>query len=270
MLLVDKNIEVFVQNGNVTFPDDETNQTTIFYGDKSNITNIGYDLRVDKILKNKKELDTLDLSPGDSVFVSSIELIMFDTTTAGYVSLRNSRIRMGLDLTSPVYQPGHLTNIFFKLTNTSDSVITISHGEKYATLLFEQLNEEPNTSYDGTYQKEQVFTDLGGYESEYSKQIKIAEKKINNLEAIEKRLYGNVITILTIFIAIFSLLNVNISLAISNATTKSFFVYNLANLGAISFLVSLIDSILNRKKALHKLWIVPIVCFILLLIAVLL
>ena len=43
------------------------------------------------------------------------------------------------------------------------------------------------------------------------------EKKVDTVKNIEKNVYGNVLSIMGIFIGIFSLVNVNLSLAATNA-----------------------------------------------------
>ena len=265
MLLVDKDISAFLSNGSAMSPN--ADQTAIIGGDSSSITSIGYDLTTSKFYKlSSIGEDSCVLLPGESTFAESAEQLHFDTLTVGIVSLRNSRIRQGLSLDAPIYQPGHKTPIRFRLTNISDKTIALEAGEKHAMLLFEQLSSVPEHPYDGTFQKELTWRGMGKYNSQYAAQIKQIDDKTKDLHALEKSLYGNVITILTIFVGIFTLLNVNISLVKEAASVLSFLFFNLSTLGAISFLAALLDTLLNREKCRRWLWAIPSVLFLTLIL----
>lgn len=264
MLLVDKDISAFLSNGSAGTPD---GQTAIFGGNSASITNIGYDLTTIKFYKlTPAGEDSCVLLPGESAFAESAELVQFDSHTVGIVSLRNSRIRQGLSLDAPIYQPGHNTPIRFRLTNISDKSITLDAGEKHAMLLFEQLDTSPEHPYDGTFQKELTWRGMGAYNSQYASKIKEIEDKTKDLHSLEKTLYGNVITILTIFVGIFTLLNVNISMVKEAASAWSFLLFNLSTLGAISFLAALLDTLLNREKPRRWLWAIPLILFAILIV----
>lgn len=266
MLLVDKDIKLFLTNGTT----DGRDQTAIYNGIEECVTNIGYDLRADFFVKaDDKQVSSCILEPGESAVVSSKERIVFDKQTAGTVHLKNSRIRMGLTMDAPVYQPGHETNIFFRITNISDDSIRLKNGEKYAMLSFEQLSQEPERPYDGQFQNERKYLGLSGYKSRYDDQIEELNDKAKDLKTLEKSIYGNVITLLTIFIAIFSILNVNITLATKLAEAKDFLIYNLATVGAVSFLSTLMNEIIHEGKKAHWLWLVPGICFAVLIAIVL-
>lgn len=265
MLLVDKDISVFLSNGSAMNPDG--NQTAIIGGDASSITNIGYDLTTKKFYKlTSTGEDSCTLLPGESTFAESAEHLQFDNHTAGIVSLRNSRIRQGLSLDAPIYQPGHNTPIRFRLTNISDKTITLDAGEKHAMLLFEQLSSPPDHPYDGAFQKELTWRGMGAYNSQYAAKIKEIEDKTKDLHSLERTVYGNVITILTIFVGIFTLLNVNISLVEKAASAWNFLLFNLSTLGDISFLAALLDTLLNREKPRRWLWAIPLVLFMVLIV----
>ena len=265
MLLVDRDIQAFLQNGNI----DTNDQTSICHGDEGCITNIGYDLRAKFFIKSGKKAESCELAPGESAFVSSQEYIKFDDITSGILNLKNSRIRMGLTMDAPVYQPGHETYIFFRITNISSNSIDLKIGEKYAMLMFYQFEKGPIHTYSGTFQNENNYSGLARYDSQYADQIKSLDGKVKDIKSLEKSIYSNVITILTIFIAIFTILNVNISLSNNIATAKDFLVYNIANVGAISFLATLMDEMIHKDKKSHKLWFVPVICFLILVLIVL-
>ena len=263
MILVDKDIKQLISNGAFTsIEKSRQKQTAIYDGNNDCVKNIGYDLRTASFCYHGKMVETVELRPGESVFVQSQETIVFDSSTIGKVILKNSRIRMGLTMDAPIYQPGHITNIYFRITNISSNIITLSRGEKYVMLIFEQLDNDPDTPYSGAFQKEFSFMGLADYKSAYMEQIQSLDGKVSDIHDIEKRIYTTVITIMTVLIAVFTLLNVNTSLASSTASSIDFIKYNLVTLGAVSFLALLMDELINRQTSKnHKLWWIPAMCF---------
>lgn len=174
MILVDHEIAVFLRNAQITA---NTEQTAVFDGSTDYITNIGYDLRANGFIVNGECVPEYELLPGASVFVESVETVRFDNSTCGIVNIKNSRIRMGLSVESPVYQPGHQTRIYFRLTNLSDKTVMLEQGALYAFLMFEQLSGTPNKPYAGTFQNEQQYKGLAGYESYYEAQTKAEDPR---------------------------------------------------------------------------------------------
>lgn len=266
MLYVDKDIKAFVQTG--LEPNADPELTAIKNGSMDCITNIGYDLRAGKLYKEPGNAkDFCVLKPGEFVFVESKEHVFFNKNTIGVVSLKNSRIRMGLALDAPVYQPGHKTPVYFRLTNITNNELTISTGEKYAMLMLYNLNKAPEHPYDGPFQQESDFNGMGIYNSLYANQVKEVEEKTKNIKDIEKNLYGNVLTILTIFIGIFTLLNINIELVKAASTAKGFVCFNLAVIASLSFLGMLLEEVIHREEARHKLWWIPSCLYAVFLVA---
>lgn len=258
MILVDKSIMVFVSNGT----HEHEGQTAIIDGKAENVTNIGYDLVAGKFAADGKLVESFDLNPGESVFVESVEVIEFDNQTVGRLALKNSRIRMGLTMDAPTYQPGHKTRIYFRLTNISKDVIRLEAEQKYATVIFESLAEEPDNPYSGAFSDEFSFKGLADYKSEYINQIQSLEGKVKDLESLEKNIYSNVLAILAVFVAVFTLLNINISMAKASATVIDFLIFNLSTVGGISALTLLLTGILDRKRHHKALWSIPAVCLI--------
>lgn len=145
--------------------------------DASCLTNVGYDLRAKRFYVSDKAEERVTLQPNESAFVESVEIVSMPTDMLGIVSLKNSRIRQGLSLDSPVYQPGHKTRIYFRLTNVSADSIELDVGEKYATILFEKLSSVPDNPYDGAFSDEFKYRGLGDYKNVYRRQIREIEKK---------------------------------------------------------------------------------------------
>ena len=229
--------------------------------DNSCLTNIGYDLRAKQFYVADQAEERVTLQPNESAFVESVETVTMPTDMLGRIALKNSRIRQGLSLDAPVYQPGHKTRIYFRLTNVSGSSIELDKGDKYATILFDKLSAVPDKPYTGAFSNEFEFKGLGDYKDVYRKQIREIEKKTEDLKAIEHSIYGNVLVILTAFVALFSLLTTNVSLAVNSAEIEQYFIFNALLLGCISFLAALLCTIVKPKKSAWTYWIPTVACF---------
>jgi deoxycytidine triphosphate deaminase len=202
---------------------------------------IGYDLTSETFYRlDEKEVSFVELQPMESVFVRCKENISLPDNMAAKVTLRNSRIRQGLLLTAPVYYPGHKTPVFFRVTNVSASEITLKQGCGIASIMFEQLSEDVEHPYNGTFQQEKQYIGMGTYKDVYKSAMSRAAQKIDELKSTEKNIYTNVLALLAIFVAVFSVINVNVSLAnAGDPDLTKLVVWNLCTLGAVGFLVSL-------------------------------
>lgn len=232
--------------------------------DPRSLTNIGYDVRAKYFVVGREKKESVSLMPGESVFVASVEKINLPKDLLCRVVLKNSRIRQGFAIDAPVYQPGHHTRVFFRITNVSGNELMLDSDDKYATLIFEQLLEEAEHPYSGTFSDEFDFSGLGEYKDIYKKQIREIEKKSEDLKSVEHSIYANVLVILTVFVALFSFLTTNISLFSASASASQFILYNFVMLGCISFLVALLDGVINKIQAWsHRLvrWIPAAICF---------
>ena len=227
---------------------------------ESCLTNIGYDLRAKKFYTVKGAEDSVTLLPNESVFVESVEIVDMPKDLLGRVTLKNGRIRLGLTLDSPVYQPGHKTRIYFRLTNVSADIIALDADERYAMIMFEQLTDVPDEPYAGVFKDEFSFRGLGDYADVYKRQRKEIEKKTEDLKELERSIYGNVLAILAIFMALFSFVTLNISLSANSSTVEHYLIFNALLLGGISFLVALINMVMRNGKWTN--WIPAVGCFI--------
>ena len=215
-----------------------------------------YDLRIQKIIKSKthEELDKYELKSGEVVFISTIENIDLPDDMIAMITPRNSCIRMGLDIAAPVYQPGHHTKIFVRVENMSDNEIMLSAEDSICSCMFYQLKEKVDKPYNGTFSREFNYTDSGEFHDiKIPKAIEI-EKKIESIENAEKGIYSTVITLMTIFIGIFSLINLNVNFLSKEVDVAYLLVYNLTSLGSIFALVSLISSVLSFLSRNQKKW----------------
>lgn len=105
----------------------------------------------------------------ESVFVSTEETINLPANLSAVVNIRNSKLRQGLNLESPIYYPGHHTRVFFRLTNFSNKNHFIGRRE-ICSCLFSPVDGAVDQPYQGTFQDEFDFTGMAGYTNQYKKQ----------------------------------------------------------------------------------------------------
>lgn len=216
-----------------------------------NYKDIGYDLRIKNIIlvsedgKEHEELDKYDLPAGNTVFVSTIENIKMPLDLIGIVTQRNSIIRRGLKVDAPIYLPGHHTKLFLRVTNISKNEISLFKEAGIASIMFEKLSSDA-PEYKGEFVDEFNYTGVGNFKNDIPKVTKI-DKKMESLENIEKTLYEKVIVLLTIFIGIFSLINLNVQFLSEAMSIDKMFVFNLFSIGSLGMLVSFIGFILHDK-----------------------
>ena len=212
---------------------------------------VSYDLRVDEIIVqdekdsvNKKSEFTL--APGNTVFVSTIENLKMPLNMVGIVSQRNSVIRRGLRVDAPVYQPGHHTKLFLRVTNISKDDLHIEHDNNIASIMFGELSNEVE-AYQGQYVNEFNYKGVGNFSKDIPKSVSI-NKKIENIENIEKTLYEKVVALLTIFVGIFSLINLNVQFLNNSKSILQMLIYNLISIGGIGTLVSFVGFIMGKRN----------------------
>ena len=202
------------------------------------------------------------LNPGDSTFVSSKEVIALPADYACEVRLRNSRLRQGLHLDAPLYFPGHKTRVYYRLTNVSGDQIALSADEGYAQITFEKLDAPTDAPYAGAFADEFSFRGMGSYESRYAAEKHELDQKKADLHAIEKRIYTNVMAIMAIVAAVFTLVNVNAGI-LGHVTAHQAMAVNLATIGSFSLLAGLLALPLQPKGIYARLvpWALAVVAF---------
>lgn len=236
---------------------------------------VSYDLATEAFFTDAesygKKSATSVLNPGDSVFVSSKETIALPNDLACVVLLKNSRIRQGLRLDAPLYFPGHETRVYFRVTNVSGSEITLGAEKGIAQIAFERLDRPTDVPYEGTFSDEFSFAGMGNYASSYQDEIKQLEKKAGDLESIEKRIYGNVMSIMAIIAAVFTLANLNFGLS-GSGSVRQVLAINLATVGSFSLLAGLIGLAVQPKSNYAKVvpWALAAVAFVVAIILALL
>lgn len=226
---------------------------------------VSVELHIDHIIVAEENTKLCELAPGETVLVACNEQINMPKDMVGIVIQKNSRLRCGLTVNAPVYRPGHNTKIFVSVTNISANIIEIVSGEAIAALMLDKLDSEPTQTYDGTFQNEESYKGLGNYKGIWDAKVKKVEDKYDSVMNLEKSIYATVITLMTIFIGIFSLINFEISFIKDGVGSFSdMLLYNLIHITGLSFLFSLINCILPNSKLKSKVFtfIIPVACFI--------
>ena len=263
MILVDKELRSRV-NG--------TQKLIEGYLSDDQINCVSCDLTVDKVINGNMRDDRFELLPGAVVFIKTNERINMPNDLLGIVTEKNSIMRMGLKIDAPRYHPGHSTNIFLRVQNISDKAITISKNEEIAQIMFEKLSDIPDEPYNrqtgASFNEEYEYRGFGKYEGEYSNQIRDLDDTISqakeDINSASHRIYANVLTLMGVIVAVFSLITINYNAATQQVIDLKFLIaMNLSLSFCIVLLMGLIFLFLNSRK--HKsLWIVFLILFILL------
>ncbi len=245
MILVDKNISELVETG-----------TLIVEGfDREHLNGVSYDLTIDVVIgSDEKELQFYDLQPGETVFVKTGETLSIPNNVVGDVVEKNSRMRQGLRVDAPRYQPGHRTKAFLRVQNISGNVITIERGATIAQIYFEELKEVPDVTYDkqagASYNQETKYVGFGNYKDVYESQIKKkTEDAKEEIKEVTKKLYADILTIMGILVAVISLITINAN-AFSKASIdfKFIIVLNLSLSISIAVLMGMIMIFITKAE----------------------
>ena len=216
-----------------------------------NINSISYDVTIFCIYDNSNSPKLeIDLRPGDTVFVKTLEKIKLPYNVSGRIVEKNSRMRQGLVVTGPVYQPGHETYMYLRVQNISTNIINLKQGLPIAQIMFEYLSEIPDVTYDkqvnSSFNKEDEYRGLGNYQEEYKSQIKkYSDKK---KETMAQRIYSNVLTIMGILVAIFSLLTLNFQSFSTSKTLTNTVIMNITLALCITLMMGIILIFINKAK----------------------
>ena len=221
---------------------------------------ISYDLRIDYVFGNTpdhKQLEQYTLQPGETVFIASKENLNLPNNVAAHVIERNSSVRKGLSIASPVYIPGHHTKVFTRITNNSNNAVLLKKDSSIVSVMFYQYECDISEPYSGAYQGEFDFKSAGVFHSVPTPDIinfnqEIADK-LKDVKDIENKIYDHIMIIMTVFIAAFSIVNLNINFLDKGKTLLDMLVYNLTFLGGIGVLVTFISLILQHVSTQTKL-----------------
>lgn len=266
MILVDKDIkrrkdEIFIENYN-----------------EESVQPISYDIHIEKIINQDNNDNEISycLESHEAVMIKCIEKISVPKDLIIRVENKNSLIRLGLTITSPVYNPGHSTPIYIRVENISGNDIILKKGMTIAQMIFEELSKVPDTTYDNkkdaSYNDEDTYRGLGKYSGFLEKQIKRVQTVTDNLEKKETSIYTNILTMMGIFVSIFSMIVINFS-AINQANFNRDFILtiNISLCIVITVFIGLILIFLNKfkSKLFNILYIIVLVILIIILLCIL-
>lgn len=230
---------------------------------------VSYDLTADEFHQmaegEKKTETSIELKPLESAFVSCKEVINLPNDLSAIVNIRNSRLRQGLSLESPIYYPGHHSRVFFRLTNISSESITLNKGEMYAAIYFIPTEEKVDHPYEGKFTDEMDFTGMGDYTEQYQTTMHKVADKLKDVKSLEKSIYANVMVLMTIFVALFSVININVNLVKDGTAASSLLrllIFNLGTVGSITALIACAQSMFKDKSINKPMLIISAICFL--------
>lgn len=240
MFLVDKEIREMVQSKKIIEPFKE-----------EQLGVISYDLTIKNIVTSeKKEQEKYSLEPGEVIFIASEEVIDLPKDLLGIVHNKNSRIRQGLTVESPIYQPGHHTRVFFRIQNISSYKIVLEKGDSVAQISFSKTAEISEKPYRGSFSNEFDYKGMGNYESNYKARMTEYEEKKKELESLEYKIYGTIVALMAIFISVFALINTNAGIANAQQNMASlktkYLLFNLSLVGSLSFMFTITSAIFKK------------------------
>lgn len=134
------------------------------------------------------------------------------------------------------------------MTNISSNELTLGLSRDIAQLTFEDVAGTVDNPYEGAFSDEFEFKGLASYMDLYAGEIRHMEKQKDEIVGIEKRMYGNVLALMAIFAAIFSLVNINMQMLAVNSAIAMVIVVNLVTVGSFAFLAGIISFILRQEK----------------------
>lgn len=139
--------------------------------DEENVKGISYDIHISEIITEHGNVDEYDLKPKEAIMVKCIEEINVPTDLLIRVENKNSLIRKGITIVSPVYNPGHKTPIYIRVDNISFDTFRISKNLCIAQMVFEQLSSKPIHTYDqqvnASFNDEWQYKGLSHYKDNY-------------------------------------------------------------------------------------------------------
>jgi deoxycytidine triphosphate deaminase len=243
--------------------------------DEKNVNPTSYDLTVGSIILERGENDSFVLPQETTIFIKTKEKIHIPNDLLGHIGEKNSRMREGLWVSGPNYFPGHTTYCFLRVRNISPNEITIKSGDLIAQISFEKLGEVPdhpyNTIPEASFNEEDKYRGMGKYESEYEKRIRRVRDEKDDLSRMQGKIYANILTLMGLFVSIFSLIMVNFSQVQKEGLLSKTYILTInLSLGfVIALFMGLLLLVLNPKhrKASLIIWIsIVIVLFVALLL----
>lgn len=224
--------------------------------DEKNVGPISYDVSIDTIIANPKNVETYALQPGETVYIKTIEKIKVPEDMMIRVGQKNSKMRMLLSVDGPNYFPGHETFMYLRVHNMSSDIIQLDKDDSIAQIFFERLSKAPDIPYNkkkkASFNDEDEFRGYGNYKEEYERKIKKVNEAREKLDDTVSSIYTNIMTIMGVFVSIFSLIMVNftnINVNVNNSIDPKALVTINISLGIIiALFIGLILIFINKAK----------------------
>lgn len=156
MLLSDRGIKSLIDSGNLSAASPKS------------VGVITYDLTTDHFSDEVGAHSEYLLKPGCSVFVGSKEIVDLPANLTARVLLKNSRVRQGLTLDTPLYFPGHKTVLYFHITNVSGDEIRFNQSSSIVQVAFERVDEIVVNPPNETFNKEFNYKGMARHSPRYS------------------------------------------------------------------------------------------------------
>lgn len=231
---------------------------------------ISYDINIEAIISDEREeqgfyksVHEYYLQSGETIYVKGDIHLKMPLDCVGIVYERNSVMRKGFVVDGPCYQPGHETNVFLRVHNIYANEQVLRVGEGIAQIRFEQLSAVPAEPYTGeneAYQNEEEYRGVqGDLKHGWDSQIVRYERKVEELDRKENRIYANVLTFMGLFITLFSLLTFNYGQAASGFNIKNLLMIDFSICMIMCIFMGIILLLVNnvcKKKPMILYWIV--------------
>lgn len=220
--------------------------------DESNVTAISYDLHVQGIIDDEELKESYVLRPNEVVFIKTVEKIHMPDDLMGRIGEKNSRMRQGLCVAGPHYYPGHTTYMYLRVQNITAGTIRIKKNDKIAQIFFEELSDVPEKTYeqqsDASFNDEDQYRGLAKYKDEYEERMDALKDTHKDLDERINHLYANILTIMGVFVSVFSLIMVNFTNMNEANFSKDYIVPMNLSLGiVISLFLGLILVFINKE-----------------------
>lgn len=258
MILTDKDLSERIANGELIINNENY--------EPNRLNCISYDINIGAIVSDEKNADgtyksvsKYYLQPGETIFVKSDVKLKIPKDCIGIIYERNSVMRQGLVVDAPIYQPGHETYAFLRVHNIYAREKILSIDDPIAQIRFEQLQDIPSKTYDGKdepYQSEEEFRGVqGDLKHSWESETLRYEKKIEELNEKETRIYANVLTFMGIFISIFSLLTFSFGSNVQGLDVKNIILIDMSVCMIMYLLMGTIFIVVNHiKKNKYLFW----------------
>ena len=120
---------------------------------RSSLGSISYDMHLDSVFSltgNEKPIEmngNYKFSPFEPLMVKLKEKIKVPNDGIIKLEPRNYVIRLGLEIESPVYQPGHETYCYIRVMNITNEDILLAENFSLVQAMFGKLNFTPDRLY---------------------------------------------------------------------------------------------------------------------------